>query len=81
VPAASVVVRDGNNYVLTLQGTSETQKVALQPVTVGRRQGADIEIVQNLANGQRVVVEGAGFLNDGDIVRVVPSEPTTTDKP
>jgi RND family efflux transporter MFP subunit len=81
VPAASVVVRDGNNYVLTLQGTSETQKVALQPVTVGRRQGADIEIVQNLADGQRVVVEGAGFLNDGDIVRVVPSEPTTTDKP
>jgi RND family efflux transporter MFP subunit len=81
VPAASVVVRDGNNYVLILQGTGETQKVALQPVAIGRRQGTDIEITQSLADGQRVVVEGAGFLNDGDIVRVVPSQSTTPDKP
>ena len=36
-----------------------------------RRVGEEIEITEGLDAGQRVVVQGAGFLNDGDIVRVV----------
>lgn len=80
VPAASIVVRDGYSYVLKLRGGGETPKVALQSVTVGRRQGGDAEIVQNLADGERVVVQGAGFLNDGDIVRVVKPDPASVEK-
>lgn len=74
VPASSVVIRDGYSYVLKLQGGGDTPKVKLQAVTVGRRQGAQIEILENLSEGEAVVVQGAGFLNDGDIVRVVKPE-------
>jgi RND family efflux transporter MFP subunit len=76
VPAVSVVIRDGRSYVLTVQGESSTPKVAMQPVTAGRRQGDSIEIAQGLSETDRVVVQGAGFLNDGDVVRVQSDAPT-----
>lgn len=70
IPAQSVVIRDGRSYVLTLADGSATPKVRLQAVTVGRRAGTDAEIVQGLASADRIVVQGAGFLNDGDVVRL-----------
>jgi RND family efflux transporter MFP subunit len=70
VPAASVAIRDGRSYVITVQGTGATPKVALQVVKVGRRQADKVEILQGLKADDRVVVQGAGFLNDGDVVRI-----------
>jgi RND family efflux transporter MFP subunit len=70
IPAESVVIRDGRSYVLKLADASATPKVSLQAVTVGRREGGDVEIVQGLAADDRVVVQGAGFLNEGDVVRL-----------
>jgi RND family efflux transporter MFP subunit len=72
VPAESVVIRDGRNYVVTLAGEGSTPKVSLQLVTVGRREGAEVEVARGLGANERVVVRGAGLLNDGDIVRVAP---------
>src|SRR5262249_29770232 len=72
IPAQSVVLRDGRNYVLKLADNSATPKVLRQVVTTGRRQGNDIEIVQGLSQSDRVVAEGAGFLNDNDVVRLAP---------
>ena len=45
-------------------------------VEVGRRVGDQVEIVAGLpaaqgAAGANVVAQGAGFLNDGDLVKVV----------
>lgn len=77
VPATSVVIRDGRSYVFTLPGqdvgVEVSAQVSAQAVTVGRRQGSEVEIVQGLVDAQRVAVQGAGFLNDGDTVRVAPS--------
>ena len=67
VPASSVVVRDGLSYVPTLAG----DRVMLRAVTTGRRQQDAVEIVSGISAGDKVVVQGAGFLNDGDVVRVV----------
>ena len=75
VPAASVIVRDGKSHVLKIAGAGDTPKVTLQPVTVGRRNGGQAEIVRGLRDGERVVVEGAGFLNDGDVVRIGKAAP------
>jgi RND family efflux transporter MFP subunit len=77
VPAASVVIRDGHSYVLRLQPDGHMAKVSLQPVTVGRRLGAETEIVQGLVSADRVAVVGAGFLNEGDLVRVQSPEATS----
>lgn len=71
VPSASVVIRDGRNYVFTLEDEGAAARVAARPVQVGRRAGDRVEIRTGLEAGVRVVEQGAGFLNDGDLVRVV----------
>jgi RND family efflux transporter MFP subunit len=70
VPSESVVIHDGRSYVVTLADRTATPKVALKLVTPGRRQGDGIEIVTGLVGTETLVRSGAGFLKDGDIVRV-----------
>jgi RND family efflux transporter MFP subunit len=70
VPAESVTIRDGRSYVLKLIDASVTPRVSLRPVTVGRRRGNQFEIVDGVERDDRLVVAGAGFLNEGDLVRV-----------
>ena len=70
VPAESVVIRDGRSYVIQLADASVTPKVQLRAVSVGRREGDQVEIAGGLSAGDRIVASGAGFLNDGDVVRV-----------
>nr|WP_145549298.1 efflux RND transporter periplasmic adaptor subunit [Variovorax boronicumulans] len=72
VPQAAVVPRDGFNTVMVLQADSRVQ---MRKVQAGRRMGERIEITGDLPAGARVVTEGAGFLNDGDLVRVVDAAP------
>ncbi|WP_326538087.1 efflux RND transporter periplasmic adaptor subunit [Pseudorhodoferax sp.] len=72
VPQAAVVPRDGFNTVMVLQDDSRVQ---MRKVQAGRRVGERIEITGELPAGARVVTEGAGFLNDGDLVRVVDAAP------
>jgi len=71
VPAESVTIRDGRSYVLKLMDDGAMPRVALQQVAVGRRRGSELQIVNGVGGGDRLVVNGAGFLNDGDLVRVV----------
>jgi len=71
-----VVIRDGRSYVFTLQGDETSYKVAIRAVTVGRRQGTEVEIAAGLTGVERVVAQGAGFLADGDVVRL--SQPVAT---
>lgn len=73
VPQAAVVPRDGFNTVLVLQSDN---RVRLTKVQAGRRVGDRIEITGELPADARVVVGGAGFLNDGDLVRVAASGAT-----
>lgn len=76
VPAEAVVLRDGRTHVLELADTAAgAAKIALRPVETGRREGLDVEIVGGLAENARIAVRGAGFLNDGDVVRVVAPAP------
>ncbi|WP_375395792.1 efflux RND transporter periplasmic adaptor subunit [uncultured Sphingomonas sp.] len=76
VPAASVVVRDGRSYVFRLvDGSGASSPVRAQAVTVGRRLGDEVEIVEGLSGAEKLVVEGAGFLGDGDVVRIQASQP------
>ncbi|MDM0072890.1 efflux RND transporter periplasmic adaptor subunit [Variovorax sp. J2P1-59] len=74
VPQASIVPRDGFNHLLLLQ---PDDRVSQLKVETGRRVGDRVEITTPLPADARVVVQGAGFLNDGDLVRVVeaPAKP------
>jgi RND family efflux transporter MFP subunit len=75
VPAESVVIRDGRSYVATVSEVGGVPRVRMQPVSVGRRQGGDAEITQGITADDRIIVQGAGFLNDGDVVRLAPRAP------
>ncbi|MFZ2269789.1 MAG: efflux RND transporter periplasmic adaptor subunit [Azonexus sp.] len=68
LPQSAVVRREGFAYVFRLEGG---ERVAQTKVVLGRQQGERIEIVSGLAAGVAVVESGAGFLADGDLVKVV----------
>lgn len=68
VPQASIVPRDGFNYLLLLQPDNRVSQLKIE---TGRRVGDRVEITTKLPADAKVVVQGAGFLNDGDLVRVV----------
>ncbi|EKQ59419.1 secretion protein hlyd [Xanthomonas citri pv. malvacearum str. GSPB2388] len=81
VPAESVVIRDGRSHVLALADASATPRVSLRSVTVGRRNGREVEITDGLGKDQHVVVQGAGFLKDRDLVRISQGHPAGAAKP
>lgn len=68
VPSAAVVQRDGHSYVFV---TADKQSVQRRRVRTGQTASGRVEIVEGLKTGEQVVSEGAGFLGDGDRVRVV----------
>ncbi len=68
LPQSAVLLRDGFAYVFAVSADS---RVAMNKVAVGRRAGELVEITAGLAPDTAVVASGAGFLSDGDTVRVV----------
>ncbi len=75
VPQSAVLMRDGFAYVFTVDGAN---KVKQTKVSIGRRSGELIEITDGLDPASRIVVTGAGFLTDGDTVRVVEANSALT---
>ncbi|QGZ39468.1 RND family efflux transporter MFP subunit [Pseudoduganella flava] len=68
LPQQAVVVRDGFPYVFRLNADSRVSQLKVQ---TGRRLGDRIEIVSGVTGDMPVVLNGAGFLNDGDLVKAV----------
>jgi hypothetical protein len=75
VPASAIVVRDGYSFVFEIVDEGNQRLVKQQRVEIGRRTDKGIEILAGLNEGKRVVTKGAGFLDDGDRVRVVAGVP------
>lgn len=71
VPEQAIVERDGHRYLFVL---GEKGTVSQRRVDVGARAGGVVEIRDGLQENDQVVVQGAGFLSDGDRVRVVPAD-------
>jgi HlyD family secretion protein len=69
VASESVVVRDGNNYVFTIDAQNRASQLK---VRTGRRVGERVEVLEGVPAEASVAVRGAGFLNEGDLVKVVP---------
>ena len=67
VPQAAVIYRDSKPGVFVI----DSQDVAhFRLVTTGVRSGEMVEISQGVKQGERVALSGAGFLSDGDHVRL-----------
>jgi multidrug efflux pump subunit AcrA (membrane-fusion protein) len=72
VPQQAVVLRDGFSYVFRV---NPDQHVSQLKVKTGRRIGDQVEVLEGLPPDAAVVASGAGFLNDGDLVKVVAAAP------
>jgi RND family efflux transporter MFP subunit len=68
VPQQAVVLRDGFNYIFQLTPENRVQQIKVQ---TGRRIGDSVEVLSGLKPDATLVATGAGFLNDGDLVKVV----------
>lgn len=72
IPQQSVVVRDGFSYAFRVNPDGRVSQVKL---LTGRRVATEagdlVEVLDGLAASSVVVASGAGFLNDGDLVKTV----------
>jgi len=80
VPVDALVSSDGFLHVYRLKPDNHVERVR---VTTGRQASDRIEVMpargEQLSESDRVVVEGAAFLSDADLVRVV-STPATEER-
>jgi len=67
VPQRALIVRDGFNFIFTLSPDNRVRQVKVQ---TGRLSGDRVEILAGLAPEVRIVVDGASFLGEGDLVRI-----------
>ena len=73
VPQTALLLRDGFSYVFIV---NDNNRVTQQKVSVGRRLGDRVEIL-DLAPNVKVVSSGTGFLADGDLVSIAKDIPDT----
>ena len=73
VPQQAVVVRDGFSYVFRLNADQRVSQIKVQ---LGRRVGDRVEVLDGIGADAVLIASGAGFLNDGDLVKVAPAAPT-----
>jgi HlyD family secretion protein len=68
VTEAALVMRDGFSYVFRVNGDGRVEQVK---VRTGRRHANRVEVFEGITAQTDIVANGAGFLNDGDIVKVI----------
>lgn len=76
VPQQTIVIRDGFSYVFRMNPDNRVTQIKVQP---GRRLADRIEIISGVPTDAVLVANGAGFLNDGDLVKVVVETPAAAD--
>jgi len=75
VAETALVWHDGKPAVFVIDGTG---KAGARPVVTGPRQDGRVAVESGLSEGDSVVVAGAGFLSDGNLVRVAEAGPAMT---
>jgi len=79
VPEQSVVLRPAGKVVYVIAQVDGQKKAQQKPVRVGAKRSGRIEILDGLAGGETIALDGAGFLTNGANVAIKePAKPTTT---
>lgn len=71
IPLEALVHRQDRDYVFVVTGQPGAAQVRLRPVELGSAEGDAVTVRSGLAESERVVSEGAYFLQDGQAVRVL----------
>lgn len=70
VPEQSVVLRPVGKVVYIVVDVDGQKKVQQKQVKVGAKRGGRIEILEGLAGGETIALDGAGFLTNGALVAI-----------
>jgi membrane fusion protein (multidrug efflux system) len=70
VPEQSVVLRPAGKVVYVIADVDGQKKAQQKQVKVGAKRGGRIEIIDGLAGGETIALDGAGFLTNGAAVAV-----------
>ncbi|QWP75300.1 efflux RND transporter periplasmic adaptor subunit [Lysobacter sp. K5869] len=71
IPLDAVVRRDGRAYAFVVGNDHRARERRIRTAAVA---GAYVDVREGLQAGDRVIASGAGFLGDGDLVRVAASD-------
>ncbi|WP_095203953.1 efflux RND transporter periplasmic adaptor subunit [Mesorhizobium carmichaelinearum] len=72
VAEAALVWQDGKPVVFVVDAAD---RAAARAVTTGAHQNGRVAIESGLSEGDSVVIAGAGFLSDGNLVRIADAQP------
>ncbi|MEJ8838799.1 efflux RND transporter periplasmic adaptor subunit [Ramlibacter sp. AN1133] len=75
VPQPAVVVREGFSYVFRVNPDNRVSQVKVQ---IGRIAGDRVQVLSGVTSDMKLVASGGGFLNDGDLVRLVDAPASAT---
>jgi RND family efflux transporter MFP subunit len=72
IPANTLIVNSTGTQVALVEDADGTDKIHFMPVKVGRDFGTEIEILQDLKEGDRLVTNPSADLNEGTVVLAKP---------
>jgi hypothetical protein len=70
VPEQSIVLRPAGKVVYVIADVDGQKKAQQKPVRVGAKRSGRIEILEGLAGGETIALDGAGFLTNGAAVAI-----------
>jgi RND family efflux transporter MFP subunit len=76
IPATALLLRDKGLMVATVDATDH---VRLKPIKVGADLGTEVQAVGGVSLTDRVIDNPADSIHDGDLVHVIPKNPTKED--
>lgn len=76
LPRNCVVVQDGYSYVYKIDMSSSSPTAIQQKVKTGRVSGQSIEVTEGINKHDVIARRGAGFLSDGDKIRIINASST-----
>lgn len=77
IPFASIVAQDGYSYVFVLkEDKNKILRVERKSVQIGTMQNGNIVVQSGLNPSDKVVLDGAGFISNGDAVRLASDTPS-----
>ncbi len=73
VPETALLFKEGRPFVFVLKGEplqNSTALASVRSIQTGGRNGGLVEVRSGLKAGENIVLSGAGYLKDGDTVRI-----------
>jgi RND family efflux transporter MFP subunit len=77
IPANALIVNSSGTQVARVDNTDNLDKIHFMPVKVGRDFGTEVEILDGVKEGDRLVTNPPADLNEGTVVTAKPLPPKT----